>query len=426
MWDFIGTAGLIGVLITIVGTLTMFLKKNPIWKKWGLALLVSFLLLFIGYGNAPLSPETVAQEKMLSQVQALITEGKYADALAMAEKADQTSSSMKSEEMLRRCKELIVSQKAYENGLAALKANQLPDAFIAFGKVIRTDAINYGQAIQNIKELSPKLYQEANDLYNESKYEKSQEILKQILVVQPDFKAARELNISCNNAIKEKGNLDKAINIVAKLPDYKDDRQNLYASQIKDNIYEVKLAADFGSGLLTTLNAHLVDIKKGNVIMSLHEGDKFNDNYEKKRNEYSGKVAAETKAQTPSKGESREQFISKCQTINYNAWLRNPEQYENVTVTYTGYVNQVLESETILGKTRTDLLLNIGNTNSGEQLLYIKYTLAKGEQRILEGDTVQIWGIVNGREELTMTTGENRVFPVVDAKYYNFISKSQE
>lgn len=60
--------------------------------------------------------------------------------------------------------------------------------------------------------------------------------------------------------------MDDAIELVATLY-YNGSKNDLYANEIKPNVYVVKLAKDFGSGLLTNVDAFLVD--NGKIVDSL-------------------------------------------------------------------------------------------------------------------------------------------------------------
>jgi micrococcal nuclease len=53
MWDAMIIIGLLGTMVAIVGSITMGIKRNPIWKKWLAGAGLAFVLMIVGVENAP-------------------------------------------------------------------------------------------------------------------------------------------------------------------------------------------------------------------------------------------------------------------------------------------------------------------------------------------------------------------------------------
>jgi len=83
---------------------------------------------------------------------------------------------------------------------------------------------------------------------------------------------------------------DQACEVVAQLPDIGGQLDHLTASQLGAGVYEVTWAEDLGSGLLTTINAYVVD--HGRIVARMWETDAdgesvFNEQYAAVVHEYS-------------------------------------------------------------------------------------------------------------------------------------------
>lgn len=82
-------------------------------------------------------------------------------------------------------------------------------------------------------------------------------------------------------------------------------------------------------------------------------------------------------------------FKANCKIIDCEEILRNPEQYSGEMIKISGEVFQTVKET----GGRQEFLLN---TDSGE-IVYVFGNIKEGEGRILEGDRVEVYGIVNAK-----------------------------
>lgn len=87
--------------------------------------------------------------------------------------------------------------------------------------------------------------------------------------------------------------------------------------------------------------------------------------------------------------ELKNAFKANCKVIDCEEILRNPEQYSGEMIKISGEVFQTVEET---GEAQEFLL----NTDSGE-IVYVFGNIKEGEGRILEGDRVEVYGIVNAK-----------------------------
>ena len=121
-------------------------------------------------------------------------------------------------------------------------------------------------------------------------------------------------------------------------------------------------------------------------------------------------TAPETSAVTKAPQISEEDYKDSCETYTYNELARTPDAYKNEKICLTGEVIQVVEE----GK-RVDLRINMNGEY--DHTIYITYTLKDGESRILDGDTVTVYGTFEGLYTYESVLGASITIPLVDAKY---------
>lgn len=107
-------------------------------------------------------------------------------------------------------------------------------------------------------------------------------------------------------------------------------------------------------------------------------------------------------------------YKTTCQTYTYDQISRNPETYKGQKVHFTGEVIQVLEYSTSV-----ELRVNITKDKYGyyDDTVYIIYNNLDMNNRILEGDIIDIYGELDGLESYVSTLGATITIPRVIAKY---------
>lgn len=117
-------------------------------------------------------------------------------------------------------------------------------------------------------------------------------------------------------------------------------------------------------------------------------------------------------------GLSREEYMSQCVTmsygVSYTSVARNPDYYEGQLITTTGKVIQVLEN----GQ-EVQLRLQEETDNwEDDYVWYVFYTRTSGEPRILEGDTMTIYGENVGTVSYETVMGNIVTIPAILMKYH--------
>lgn len=122
---------------------------------------------------------------------------------------------------------------------------------------------------------------------------------------------------------------------------------------------------------------------------------------------------AEEKAK---KEEEETDFKANCKTYTFEQIARNPDNFKGTNVKLTGEVIQ-----TLYGTASVDLRINI--TKEGKystyytDTIYAVYYPEEGEDKILEGDIVTIYGISEGDYTYTSTIGSQITLPLIEIKY---------
>lgn len=125
------------------------------------------------------------------------------------------------------------------------------------------------------------------------------------------------------------------------------------------------------------------------------------------------KKIAEEKAR---KEQEKSDFKVSCQTYTFEQMARNPENFKGTNVKVTGEVVQAL-----YGTSGVDLRVNITKegtyTTYYTDTIYVVYYPEAGEDKILEGDIITIYGTSQGDYTYTSTLGASINLPLVYGKY---------
>lgn len=105
---------------------------------------------------------------------------------------------------------------------------------------------------------------------------------------------------------------------------------------------------------------------------------------------------------------SESEYKARCETISYENIMRNPGDYENRYVVFSGEVSQVLES---------DNLYSIFVYDADGNRWGCVYEYGDGEPRILEDDNITVYGLCLGTGKLETIFGEEKEIPQIFAGY---------
>ncbi len=129
----------------------------------------------------------------------------------------------------------------------------------------------------------------------------------------------------------------------------------------------------------------------------------------------------ETTTETTTKKESKKEYKASCESIPYKSMARDPDKYTGKRVKFTGEVLQVVESswsssvEYRIAVTKEDW------GYSADDVVYVTYTPAEGESRILEEDIVTFYGESKGLMSYNSTLGGKITIPEVEAAYIELV-----
>ena len=102
-------------------------------------------------------------------------------------------------------------------------------------------------------------------------------------------------------------------------------------------------------------------------------------------------------------------YKSECKTLRYKDIERNPKTYKGQKTKVTGKVIQAQEGWF------DSVTLRVQDSN--QDIWYVTYTMGENESRILEKDTVTVYGTCEGVETYTTILGGSVTIPAIEAKY---------
>ena len=118
---------------------------------------------------------------------------------------------------------------------------------------------------------------------------------------------------------------------------------------------------------------------------------------------------------------SRDDYIASCQTISYEELSRNPDKFKGAAFKFTGEVIQV--TEPTFGNTVT-LRIDVTKTDYGfyTDTILATVDVPQGQDRILEGDIITLYGDCEGLYSYTAVLGQKISLPKIRIKYYGIHS----
>ncbi len=114
-------------------------------------------------------------------------------------------------------------------------------------------------------------------------------------------------------------------------------------------------------------------------------------------------------AQAERDAADKQEYIDACESVSYNDVERNPDDYDGMQIKVSGKVIQV--SEGFFNTVTLRVQQSDGN------IWYVTYARNEGESRILEGDSITIYGICKGVTSYTNVAGSRITIPSVNAEY---------
>lgn len=110
---------------------------------------------------------------------------------------------------------------------------------------------------------------------------------------------------------------------------------------------------------------------------------------------------------------SESKYKAQCQTIPYNTLLRSPGKYKNTYIKITGTVFQIVY------ETSSPLLYSEYFIKSGGNLYKVDIDNYDSDVRILEDDTITVWGVYDGIYSYETIRGNSNQIASITAEYYS-------
>lgn len=108
-------------------------------------------------------------------------------------------------------------------------------------------------------------------------------------------------------------------------------------------------------------------------------------------------------------GESEQEYVTSCRAFDYELLMRDPDGFSGRPATFSGEIVQVMDSLFDAVQLRVDI--------GDNRVIYVSYTMKKGELRYLEGDVVTVYGELTGLKTYTAVLGNQVSVPSLSAKY---------
>lgn len=155
------------------------------------------------------------------------------------------------------------------------------------------------------------------------------------------------------------------------------------------------------------------------VIIGLAVLGSLGDNSSTVKNEQkeSNVVDAESNEPKKSPEEIRTEFVNECESFNYKDIARQPESFKGKKGKFRGKVIQVREGTFDSNSITLRVNVTEGNYGLWEDTVYVTYKYKDGENKILEDDIINMYGIIEGTESYVSVLGSKITIPSMNAKY---------
>lgn len=141
------------------------------------------------------------------------------------------------------------------------------------------------------------------------------------------------------------------------------------------------------------------------------DGDDANEYKKEKSDKKLEKYFVVTEETAESGGEvSEEEYKSFCKELDYAAVLRNPSDYKNKYCKVSGTVSQTIEG------IFDSITIYVEDSNGDKWECF--YSYSDGENRLLQGDKVTVYGKCDGTGTATTILGEQVSLPNVNVEYF--------
>lgn len=117
---------------------------------------------------------------------------------------------------------------------------------------------------------------------------------------------------------------------------------------------------------------------------------------------------------------SEEDYKTMCNSYNYKDIARNPNNYKNKHMKFTG---QVIQTSEMWGTVIIRVNVTKNEYDFWEDTVYATYKYSdENESKILEDDIVTIYGICEGNKTYTSVLGSSVTIPSIEVKYWELKS----
>ncbi|MBS4960265.1 MAG: hypothetical protein KHZ62_05550 [Clostridiales bacterium] len=120
---------------------------------------------------------------------------------------------------------------------------------------------------------------------------------------------------------------------------------------------------------------------------------------------------------TQSLEEIEAEFKASCTVYDYNTLARNPDDYIATYGKYTAMVIQVIEEKVDQGIIELLVLIPDETGLNPNNIMFVEHSIKEGEPRLLQYDSVTIYGMNMGTTSYITVRGDTLTVPLVDAEY---------
>lgn len=133
----------------------------------------------------------------------------------------------------------------------------------------------------------------------------------------------------------------------------------------------------------------------------------------------SGELNNTINKEEPQNEISEDEYKNKCDSYNYEDIARNPQNYKDKYMKFTGEVIQTSEAWGTV-----TLRINVTKNEYGfwEDTVYATYKYSENESKILENDIITVYGICKGDKTYTSVLGSSVTIPNIEVAYWDLIN----
>lgn len=217
---------------------------------------------------------------------------------------------------------------------------------------------------------------------------------------------------SLRNAVllNDSGEPDHVANYIVSYGEYGE----LYITFTKGSMTNLTFAGTLLYNASTGIEANINDVIE-EISREKREADEL-----RERQEREEALLRQQQAEAEAKRRAEEAvriYKESCSAINYDELARNPDKHAGERYTFTGKIMQVQVFELLESMTAL-IYATKGEYGFWEDLVYVSFPYEKGDDMVLEGDIVTVWGECEGAYKYITLLGAQNIVPKIEIEYF--------